>query len=122
MKETKNPFKIIQGDNQDPVLSRDERKRRIAESLENLSRGLSAEEGLVLGEMMTKDELLDLKSSVLKYCGRILADQEAEFIQSQLLLLPLKGEKSENARRELTQAFPDLKEYFENQIKSYRQE
>jgi hypothetical protein len=118
----KNPFKGIDGGRKDEIsLTEEERRIAIREGIKNQNR-LTKEETLELVSKIHKDKILGIKKDVLSFRGKILSDDEAEFIKGRLLGLVKEDQK---ITKELHEKFPDLVEYFDNVLmimKDYKKE
>jgi len=124
MKEIKNSFELVQGGNKEPVLSREQRRKQIAEDASK--NDLTKDEKNDLRQRRTRELLLDLKFSIFQHCKRLIRDKEAAFIRDHFLVIAIGDDKErEKAMEVLNRKFPYLKDYFEDilaKIKEAEQE
>ena len=110
-----NPFKsIVGGKSTEPNLTTEKRRSTLKNDI--ISQENSTEEkGMNLEDRIKKEMVLEIKASVLKFNGRILTDEETDFINRQAMSL---SENDQLAQDELQKRFPDLVGFFDQIFKN----
>lgn len=90
------------------------RLEKIADGIANQD-DLTQEEALELAKTIKEQRRQDIKAAVLKFCGRILDQEDLDFIGNRILSLSSGEQKTID---ELNEKFPDLKQFFENNLRN----
>jgi hypothetical protein len=114
-KEVSKNFGVIEGGkSKEAVTTKDERKDALKKDIANQEK-LNESEKSELSKRIKKEIILEIKSFVLDFTGKMLKDEEAEFINSKISGL---SDDDQEAKEEICQKFPELTELLDQILKN----